>query len=389
MLKIERLILIVLDSAGIGALPDAGDYGDCGTNTLGHIREKTPGFSLPNLYRFGLDILLGDPVHPTLGGYGRMAEKSCGKDTTVGHWEMMGCMLEKPFPVYPDGFPPELIAEFERKIGRKTIGNVKASGTEIIMKLGGEHLSTGFPIVYTSADSIFQIAAHEEVIPVEQLYEFCRIAREMLSGEHGVARVVARPFSGRQGSFQRTERRHDFSLEPFRKTALDHLLERGSTVHALGKINDIYAGKGISAHQHTSSNQDGMEKLLKCMNRVKKGLIFLNLVDFDMKYGHRRDVAGYYRALAEFDDFLPKLQAKLATTDCLILTADHGCDPTHTGTDHTREYVPIMSTGNHLRKNLDLGTRTSFADLGATTLQLFNVNPPDFPGHGFAGELIF
>lgn len=390
MKKINRIILIVLDSLGIGALPDAKDYNDEGVNTLLHILKNTKNYFLPNLERVGLLRLVGIPNNhiPIISAYGKMAEKSVGKDTTIGHWELMGCINTRKFPTYPNGFPDEIIQKFERLIGKKTLGNIKASGTEIINKLGEEHIQTGYPIVYTSADSIFQIAAHENIIPIEALYKYCEIARnEVLVGKHSVLRVVARPFLGKPGNFYRTKNRHDFSLKPICKTVLEYLKNANINVHALGKINDIYAGTGITSYEYTSSNMDGLNKLIKTMNIKKNCLIFLNLVDFDMKFGHRRDIHGYYQALYEFDLFLPKILNKLFPDDLLILTADHGCDPTHKGTDHTREYVPVIIIGNYIKKGYHIKTRESFSDLGKSILSWFNLSTNSVNGLSFSEDI--
>ncbi|MDK2793736.1 MAG: phosphopentomutase [Caldanaerobacter sp.] len=342
---LQRVILIVLDSVGVGELPDAYKFGDEGTNTLGHVVEKT-GIKLPTMEKLGLgNIIPLKTVAPNpnaIGAYGKMAEKSAGKDTTTGHWEIAGLIVEKPFPTYPEGFPKEIIEEFEKRIGRKVLGNKPASGTEIIKELGEEHIKTGYPTVYTSADSVFQIAAHEEVIPLEELYRMCEIAREILKGDHAVGRVIARPFIGSPGNFVRTANRKDFSLKPFGPTVLDMLKEAGYQVYAVGKIEDIFAGQGITDSIHTGNNDEGITATIEAMDAVKKGIIFTNLVDFDMVYGHRNDVNGYAKALKHFDERLPEIMLRLKEEDLLIITADHGCDPTTPGTDHTREYVPLL-----------------------------------------------
>lgn len=364
----KRVVMIVLDSVGAGEAPDAAAYGDAGSNTLGHIAAETPGFSLPNLARLGLGNILplaGVPgAAKPLAAFGRLQEVSCGKDTTAGHWELAGTPVTQPLPTYPNGFPAELIAEFERRIGRKTLGNVVASGTVIIQELGGRHLRTGYPIVYTSADSVFQIAAHEEVIPLTRLYEMCRIAREMLVGEHGVGRVIARPFVGEPGDFQRTANRRDFSLLPPEGNVFMRLQQAGIPTVAIGKIHDIFADQNIDFSYPTAGNTDGMDKLLAALDKHPAGFIWANLVDFDMLYGHRNNVAGYAAALQEFDAFLPRLLAKLAPGDLLLLTADHGNDPTTPSTDHSREYVPLLAYG--LAAGVDLHIRPTFADVGAT-----------------------
>ncbi len=367
----KRAVIIVLDSAGIGEMPDAGDWGDRGANTLGNIAAAVKGFSLPHLARMGLGNIAplnGVPPSPApSGAFGKAAELSAGKDTTVGHWEIAGVVSEQPFPVYPDGFPRDLVKAFEKKIGRKTLGNYAASGTDIIKDLGEEHCQTGFPIIYTSADSVFQIAAHEEVVPLEELYGFCRQARELLQGEHGVARVIARPFIGEPGNFERTAHRHDFSLTPPSDTVLDLVVRRGLKTYGVGKIHDIFAGKGVSETISIEDNLDGVNRTLEAMGMDGYSLIFTNLVDFDMKYGHRREVEAYARALEEFDGRVPEILAALRPEDILFITADHGCDPTFAGhTDHTREYIPLLVGGPPVKPGVDLGTRESFADIAQT-----------------------
>jgi phosphopentomutase len=378
-MAIQRVILIVLDSVGIGALPDADRYGDAGSDTLGNLARELGGIALPNLGRLGLGN-----THPTLGvppeqtplaAYGRMAEQSAGKDTTIGHWEIAGIVSPSPLPTYPHGFPSELLAEYERRIGRKTLGNFPASGTVIIDQLGDEHMRTGFPIIYTSADSVFQVAAHEEVISIDELYRICRVAREMLQGEHNVGRVIARPFLGRPGNYQRTDRRRDFSAPPPAPTLLDHVLEAGKVVWAVGKIEDIFAGQGIGHAVHSHDNMDGINKTLDAMLQAGPGLIFSNLVDFDMLYGHRNNAPGYAEALRAVDARVPELLTSMRSDDVLIFTADHGCDPTTPSTDHSREYVPLLAYGAHVRAGVNLGTRPSFADLGATIAEWLQVKP--------------
>jgi len=367
---IERVILIVLDSVGVGELPDAARYGDEGSNTLGNIARAVGGLSLPNMQKMGLgNIIYIEGVAPEerpIAAYGKATEKSAGKDTTTGHWELAGVILERPFPVYPRGFPPDVIEEFERRIGRKVLGNKAASGTEIINELGDEHVKTGRPIVYTSADSVFQIAAHEKIIPVEELYEICAIAREILQGEHAVARVIARPFVGNSGEYVRTYNRADFSLKPPHDTLLDKVVKAGMEVIGVGKIWDIFAGKGITKSLHTEGNMDGVNKTLEAMDMIKRGLVFVNLVDYDMLYGHRNDVAGYAKALEDFDSRLPEIVGKLNENDVIIITADHGCDPTTSSTDHSREYVPVLIFGDRIKAGVNLGTLSSFSDIGQT-----------------------
>ena len=367
---IQKVILIVLDSVGVGELPDAAKYGDEGSNTLGNVAKAVGGLSLPNMQKMGIGNIIdieGVPaVKEPTAAYGKAAEKSAGKDTTTGHWELAGVILERPFPVYPDGFPPELIEEFEKRIGRKVLGNKVASGTEIIKELGDEHVKTGRPIVYTSADSVFQIAAHEEVIPVKQLYDICKIAREILRGEHGVARVIARPFVGKSGEYLRTYNRADFSLKPPHDTLLDKVVRAGMEVIGVGKIWDIFAGQGITKAMHTEGNMDGVDKTLEAIDMIQKGLVFSNLVDYDMLYGHRNDPVGYAKALEEFDWRLPEILEKLGDNDVLIITADHGCDPTTVSTDHSREYVPVLVYGDRIKAGVKLGTLSSFSDIGQT-----------------------
>lgn len=382
---------MVMDSVGAGELPDADKYGDRGSNTLGNIAAALEGFSLPNLQKLGLGYIEGlkayeGKVSP-LGSYGRMAEKSMGKDTTTGHWEMSGIILDKPFPVYPNGFPPEVIDSFEKVIQTKSIGNYAASGTEIIKELGQQHVMTGYPIVYTSADSVFQIAAHEDVIPIERLYEICRIAREILQGEHGVGRVIARPFTGTEGVFVRTDRRHDFSLEPVKMTILDSLKEKGLRVKGVGKIKDIFCGRGLTDAVHIHGNMDGVDKTLEYMIEEFSGLIFTNLVDFDMLYGHRNNVEGYAGALKEFDARIPEILDYLKKDDILIITADHGCDPTTKSTDHSREYVPLLVYGKNLKSGVNLGTRDTFADLAQTIAEIFETGT-DFNGKSFYKDVM-
>lgn len=389
--SIDRVTLIVLDSVGIGALPDADKYGDEESNTLVHCAKAVGGLKLPNLAGLGLGNILYLPGIPPAvrpaGAYGRMAERSPGKDTTTGHWEIAGLVLNRPFPVYPAGFPEELIEFFEEQIQRSVLGNKAASGTVIIEELGAEHMRTGYPIVYTSADSVFQIAAHEEIIPVEELYRMCRIARQMLTGKHAMARVIARPFVGKPGSFYRTERRHDFSLAPPGPTLLDLLAGNGLVVLAVGKIEDIFAGRSVTRSIHTRDNMDGVDKTLECMQGKEQGLIFTNLVDFDMVYGHRNNVEGYVRALEAFDRRLPEILGSLRADEVLVITADHGCDPTTAGTDHTREYVPVLVYGTPIQAGVNLGTRSTFADVAATVAEFFNLHLP--AGTSFAGEVMF
>ena len=355
-------------------MPDAAAYGDTGSDTLGNIARRR-GLNLPNLARLGLgNIKPLDGIAPAaspIASFGRCALASPGKDTTTGHWEMVGIHLERPLPLYPNGFPAEIVREFERRIGRSTLGNKPASGTEIIKELGAEHMRTGSPIVYTSADSVFQVAAHEEVIPLWELYKICETAREILRGPHEVGRVIARPFIGIPGNFTRTANRHDYAVPPPRGMLLDRLAERGVPVHGVGKIADVFLSRGIGASDKTVSNADGMAKTLAAIAESPEGLIFVNLVDFDMLYGHRNDVEGYGRALEEFDAWLPRFTAALAPGDLALFTADHGCDPTTPGTDHTREYVPLLVYGPRARSGGNLGTRATLSDIGQTVAANF------------------
>ena len=376
MPRFERIIWIVLDSVGIGALPDAADYDDVGRATLGHIAKSRP-LALPNLVSLGLaNIAPLDHLTPAArpeGCYGKGATHSPGKDTTTGHWEMAGIWLPQAFPVYKHGFPRELIEQFERAIGRKTIGNKPASGTEIIKELGEEHVRTGFPIVYTSGDSVFQIATHEDVIPIAELYRMCEIARKMLDGPNKVGRVIARPFTGAPGNFRRTERRHDYAVEPPRPMLMDVLVEKKIPIFGIGKIRDIYNGRGVDHYVTTRSNADGMSKLHATLGVQKSGLIFTNLVDFDMLYGHRKDVEGFAKSLEEFDALLAPLLKALGPRDLLMITADHGCDPDPAWptTDHSREYVPIVTYSPAGKRGVNLGIRDTLADMGQTIAQNF------------------
>ena len=392
---INRIVLIVLDSAGAGALPDAEKYGDKGADTLGHIIDAMgSGFLLPNMEKLGLYKLLKRksalPDKNIVGCYGKMATKSPAKDTTAGHWEMAGIVLDKPFPTYPHGFPPEVIEEFERRTGTKVLGNYAASGTEIIKKLGDQHLNTGYPIIYTSADSVFQIAAHEEKFGLEKLYNVCEIARDILKGDHAVGRVIARPFVGSSGNYTRTANRKDYSLAPSETTILDEIKNSGGDVIAVGKIEDIFDGKGITKAIHTHGNMNGMEVTLRELknNSIRQSLLFTNLVDFDMLWGHRRDVMSYAKALKDFDNALPELVNELKDEDMLIITADHGCDPTFKlHTDHTREYAPLLVYGNKIKRNVDLGVRDSLSDIAQTIADVFEL-PQMKNGESFKGQVI-
>jgi phosphopentomutase len=377
----DRVIWIVLDSVGIGELPDAAAYGDVGRDTLGHIARSRP-LDFPNLVRLGLANIkplanLAPPENPA-GGYGKGATVSPGKDTTTGHWEMAGIWLDQASPVYPLGFPKSLIEEFECQIGRRTLGNKPASGTEIIQELGEQHVRTGLPIVYTSGDSVFQIAAHEDVIPIAELYRMCEIARKLLDGPNRVGRVIARPFTGTAGNFRRTERRHDYAVEPPRPMLLDVLTEANIPVFGVGKIHDIYNGRGVDDYVTTKNNADGMAKLSEALIQRPHGLIFANLVDFDMLYGHRKDVEGFARSLEEFDALLGPFLAALRPSDLLLITADHGCDPhpVNPTTDHSREYVPILAYSPSMTSGVNLGTRSTLADMGQTVAENFGTEIP-------------
>ncbi|MEW6044917.1 MAG: phosphopentomutase [Bacillota bacterium] len=393
---VDRVVIIVLDSVGIGELPDAANYGDQGSHTLRHAAESVGGLSAPGLERLGLGCIdaipgLSCPPHPQ-AAYGKMAERSAGKDTTTGHWELAGIVTKRPFPVYPNGFPAEIIEAFEHAIGRKVLGNRPASGTAIIQELGAEHLRTGCPIVYTSADSVFQIAAHEDVIPVEELYRMCEVARGILRGPHAVGRVIARPFEGSPGSFRRTPRRRDFSLKPPRPTLLDRVAQAGMGVWAVGKIEDIFAEQGITEAVHTQDNMEGVDATLDFLRRTsnRRGLIMTNLVDFDTLWGHRNDPVAYARGIEAFDRRLPEILQELTARDVLILTADHGNDPVTPSTDHSREYVPLLVTGRPIRAGVQLGVRESFADVAATVADMLGLRPrPDFDaGQSFAADVL-
>jgi len=377
----QRVVWIVLDSVGIGEMPDAAAYGDAGSDTLGNIARQRE-LHLPNLVKLGLANIkpidgLTAAAEPT-ASYGKCALASPGKDTTTGHWEMVGIHLDKPFPLFPNGFPPQILNEFERISGRGVLGNKAASGTEIIKDLGEQHMRTGSPIVYTSADSVFQIAAHEEVIPLWEQYKMCECARSILRGPFEVGRVIARPFTGSPGAFTRTSNRRDFAVPPPKGMLLDQLDEAGLAVYSVGKIFDVFLGRGIGPHEKTKNNADGMAKTMEALEEVTHGLIFTNLVDFDQQYGHRNDVEGYAKALQEVDAWLPGLVEKLNPGDLLILTADHGCDPTTPGTDHTREYVPVLAYAPRHPLGAGLGTRATLSDIGQTVAQNFGVHI----GHG-------
>ncbi|WP_432776914.1 phosphopentomutase [Brevibacillus gelatini] len=390
-MRYSRVFLIVMDSVGIGEQPDSPKFRDEGANTLGHIAERVAGFSLPNLQKLGLGNiapLKGVPaVEAPAAHYGKMQEISMGKDTTTGHWEIMGLHVATPFRTYPDGFPAELIAEFEQRIGRKVLGNKVASGTDILDELGEEHMKTGAVIVYTSADSVFQVAAHEDVVPLEELYRICQVARELtLRDEFAVTRVIARPFVGEPGNFTRTANRHDYSVKPFEPTVMNRLQDAGLASIAIGKISDIYAEEGITQSIRTKDNMDGVDQLIATMKQSFTGLSFVNLVDFDAKFGHRRDPEGYGQALMEFDARIPEILAAMQENDLLVITADHGNDPVHHGTDHTREYVPLLVYHKGISAGENLGIRETFADLGATIADNFGVAAPRI-GKSFLNHL--
>jgi phosphopentomutase len=373
----HRVIWIVLDSVGIGEMPDAAQYGDAGSDTLGNI-ARIRGIQLPNLSQLGLGNIktltgIARAVAPT-AAYGKCTLASPGKDTTTGHWEMAGIHLAKPFPLYAHGFPPEIMNEFERRIGRGSLGNRAASGTEIIQELGAEHMRTGSPIVYTSADSVFQIAAHEEVIPLWELYKMCETAREILRGPYEVGRVIARPFTGSPGSFTRTPNRHDYAVPPPKGMLLDRLDDRGVFIHGVGKIFDIFLGRGIRESTKTRNNAEGMAMTLDAMQAALAGLIYVNLVDFDQQFGHRNDIEGYGNALEEFDAWVPEFQRALRPDDLAIFTADHGCDPTTPSTDHSREYVPVLVSGPKVRQGVNLGVRATLSDIGQTVAENFSAH---------------
>ena len=389
MMQRMRAIVLVCDSLGIGALPDAKDFGDEGSNTLGHVLE-TQHPRIPNLTSLGLLHTLPRPAAQSdpRGAFGRMAEVSAGKDTTTGHWEMMGLIVKEPFRTYPHGFPREVIAEYERRIGSKTLGNKPASGTVILDELGEEHMRTGSPIVYTSADSVFQVAAHEEVIPVEELWRICAVARELMRGEHNVGRIIARPFVGSgKGHFKRTANRKDFSVRPTGETVVERAHKAGREVIGLGKIADIFDRVGIDREIRTESNSDGMRKTIELVRQSEAPFLFTNLVDFDSKYGHRNDAPGYARALETFDEELGVLLQALRPDDLVFITADHGCDPTDVSTDHTREYVPLLIVGPRVTGARPLGTRSTFADLGVTVCEVLGISSAGFPGRSALSEV--
>ncbi|MFP5113473.1 phosphopentomutase [Bacillaceae bacterium C204] len=387
----KRIFIIVMDSVGIGEAPDAEKFGDKGADTFGHIAERMNGLNMPNMGKLGLSNIREvkgiEKADKPLAFYTKMMEASNGKDTMTGHWEIMGLNIQTPFRVFPDGFPEELLSELEKRTGRKIIGNKPASGTEILVELGEEHMKTGALIVYTSADSVLQIAAHEEIISLEELYKICKIARELtLDEKYMVGRVIARPFLGEPGDFKRTSNRHDYALKPFDRTVMSELKDGGFDVIAIGKISDIYDGEGVTQSLRTVSNMDGMDKLVETLDMDFTGISFVNLVDFDALYGHRRDPEGYGKALEEYDARLPEVFAKLREDDLLMITADHGNDPVAPGTDHTREYVPLLVYSKSMSEGKELPLRETFADLGATVAENFNVKLPNY-GKSFLNEL--
>ena len=388
----KRAILVVLDSVGVGELKDAKLYGDEGSHTLDHVYEKCKGLNINELEKLGIGNIEGvngpKKYDKAMGAFGRCEEASKGKDTVTGHWEIGGVILEEPLNTYPNGFSEEIINEFKKRAKVEGIlGNIVASGTQIIEDLGEEHVKTGYPIIYTSADSVFQIAAHEDVISVERLYEMCEIARNMLVDKWAVGRVIARPFIGEAPNFKRTSNRRDYALDPFNKTMLEYLKDANYEVAAVGKIEDIYNKKGITSAVHTKSNMDGVDKTLEYMDTVKEGLIFTNLVDFDMMYGHRNDPEGYGKALEDFDNRLQEIYSKMAEDDILIITADHGCDPTTSSTDHSREHIPVLVYGKNVKPGVNIGTRETFADIGKTILDFFNVQN-ELVGKSFLNDII-
>ena len=385
----KRVFLIVLDSVGIGEMPDADEYGDAGSNTIA-AAASSPSFSMPNMQKLGFFNIDGvdcrEGSAAPAGAFARLTERSKGKDTTIGHWEIAGLVSEQPLPTFPDGFPKELLDEFEKETGRKVLCNKPYSGTEVIKDFGEENRKTGALIVYTSADSVFQIAAHEEIVPIEELYRYCEIARRLCTGKFGVGRVIARPFEG-EYPFSRTSRRHDYSLEPPKSTMLNYISGAGKEVLAVGKINDIFAGSGVTDMVRTVSNADGIDKTLSWMERDFNGICFTNLVDYDMLYGHRNDVEGYAKALTSFDERLPQILAALKEEDILMITADHGCDPSTPSTDHSREYTPLVIAGAPVKAGINLGTRASFADIAASVLEYLEV-PGETAGKSFMNEVL-
>jgi phosphopentomutase len=392
MAEIKRVVAIVLDGVGVGETPDSADYGDVGSNSVANTARKVGGLQLPNMEQIGLGNITSiqgvPPVSPSRGAYGKMRPISAGKDSITGHWELMGIHLPDPFPTYPDGFPPEVLAEFKLLTGLDVLGNKPASGTEIIQELGAEHMRTGKPIVYTSGDSVFQIAANEGIIPIEQQYEICLIARQMLRGEHAVGRVIARPFIGSDPSnFKRTLNRRDYPLTPPEDTMLDIMLAAGINVYGTGKIDDLFGGRGLSGSKHSEDNQSSIQGLLEYLEEDFVGFIFSNLIEFDMVFGHRNDAKGYANALETFDEALTEIHRKLLPTDVCMIVADHGVDPTTPGTDHSREYIPLLVFGPTVKSNVDLGIRSTYADVAATLAEIFHVQHPRI-GTSFLKEII-
>lgn len=387
-----RVIWLIIDSVGIGALKDSEKFGDVGVNTLGNIVKTHKDIKIPNLINLGIANIDGvdflEKIKSPIGCFGKCDEVSQGKDTTTGHWEMTGVLVETPFKTFENGFPDEIIKEFEQKTGRKVVGNKPASGTEILDEYGEHQMKTGDVIVYTSADSVFQIAAHEEVIPLDELYKMCEIAREIMMGDNAVARIIARPYVGEgKGKFERTSNRRDYSLNPFEKTVLDNIKESNLDVIGVGKIEDIFNGQGITEAVHTKDNMDGVDQTINYINKENNGLIFTNLVDFDSKFGHRRDVKGYKEALEEFDQRIPEIIDAMKQDDILIINADHGNDPTYKGTDHTREYIPVLVYGKNIKSNVNLGIRNSFSDIGATVCDILNIKMPK-NGQSFKNDIL-
>lgn len=382
MEAIKRVIVIVLDGVGVGEAPDAADYGDVGSNSVGNTASKLGSIALPNMGALGFGNIIPiagvDPTDNTHSAWGKLQPKSAGKDSVTGHWELMGVYLEKPFPTYPNGFPDEVVQAVEEAADVTFIGNVVASGTVIIQELGAEHVKTGNPILYTSADSVFQIAAHEDIVPIERLYEICKIARKILVGEHGVGRVIARPFVGNaEDGFTRTQNRHDYSITPPSQSVMDFLAYKRQPVVAVGKINDLFGGRSVSKYYPAKTNMDSLQQLEQALDDIDSGLIFANLVEFDQTYGHRNNYEGYANALHDFDSYLPNITSKLTEHDLVFISADHGVDPTTASTDHSREYVPLLVFGGAMDKAVDLGTRLSLADVGATIADIFDVPQPE------------
>lgn len=392
MEKIQRVIIFVLDGVGAGAAPDADQYGDIGSNSLSNTAEVVGGLNLPNLEAFGFGRITPmkgvSMVDPAKGAFGKLTPLSSGKDSVTGHWELMGINLKEPFPVFPEGFPPTVIQKFKDLTGLDVLANKPASGTAVIQEYGEEHMRTGKPIVYTSGDSVFQIAAHEDIIPIEKLYELCKISRKMLIGEYGVGRVIARPFNGeRAGEFQRTSRRHDYPRYPESDTIMDKLLAAGLEVYATGKIDDLFGNRGISVTNHTTNNQDSILATIDFMKKDFKGLLFANLIEFDQIYGHRNDARGYADALEAFDGFVPQILENLKPDDLVMIVSDHGVDPTTESTDHSREFSPLLVFGDHIKSNVDLGIRGSYADVGATIAEIFSLEPPQI-GTSFLDKIL-